>query len=299
MSASGRVDRSGLRVAAELDTLVAERIAPGTGIDPAAFWSGFAAMLADLVPKNRALLERRDALQAAIDNWHRSRRGQALDAQAYKAFLQEIGYLLPEPADFVIETTGVDDEIARIAGPQLVVPVMNARYALNAANARWGSLYDALYGTDIIPETPGREKGARYNPARGELVVARAAEFLDQVVPLVGASHRDAIAYAIGAPYQDGASSGTRDLRVILNDGNSTGLVDPDQLVGFVNEDEPEAILLRHNGLHIEIQLDRQHPVGAAHAAGVRIERDGSIGHIVDPEIPVSVKGTVTGSKES
>ncbi|MFM8354932.1 MAG: malate synthase G [Gammaproteobacteria bacterium] len=270
MSASGRVDRSGLKVAAELDTLVAERIAPGTGIDPSVFWAGFAAMLADLSPRNRALLARRDALQAAIDDWHRSRRGQALDAPAYKAFLQEIGYLLPEPADFVIETSGVDPEIARIAGPQLVVPVMNARYALNAANARWGSLYDALYGTDIIPETPGREKGARYNPARGELVVARAAEYLDQVVPLVGASHRDAIAYAIGAAYQDGASSGSRQLRVILNDGNSTGLVDPDQLVGFVNEDEPESVLLRHNGLHIEIQIDRRHPVGAVHAAGVK-----------------------------
>ena len=264
MSASGRINRSGLQVAIELDRLVSEQAAPGTGVDPAAFWDGFAKILADLGPKNRALLARRDELQAMIDGWHQARRGQALDAAAYKAFLQEIGYLLPEPADFRIETRNVDDEIARIAGPQLVVPVMNARYALNAANARWGSLYDALYGTDIIPEEPGREKGASYNPARGELVVARAAEFLDQAVPLDGASHRDVISYGIGS------SNGIRQLRAILNDGNNTGLVDPDQFVGFVNEDDPSAILLKNHGLHVEIQIDRNHPVGAAHAAGVK-----------------------------
>jgi malate synthase len=264
MSASGRINRSGLQVAIELDRLVSEQAAPGTGVDPAAFWDGFAKILADLGPKNRALLARRDELQARIDGWHQARRGQALDAAAYKAFLQEIGYLLPEPPDFRIETRNVDDEIARIAGPQLVVPVMNARYALNAANARWGSLYDALYGTDIIPEEPGREKGGSYNPARGELVVARAAEFLDQAVPLEGASHRDVISYGIGS------SNGIRQLRAILNDGNNTGLVDPDQFVGFVNEDDPTAILLKNHGLHVEIQIDRNHPVGAAHAAGVK-----------------------------
>ncbi|MEN9806864.1 MAG: hypothetical protein RL756_1384, partial [Pseudomonadota bacterium] len=238
--------------------------APGTGIDPDAFWAGFEALLRDLVPRNRALLERRDALQREIDHWHKSRRGQAHDAVDYKALLESIGYLVPAPADFRIETSGVDDEIARIAGPQLVVPVMNARYALNAANARWGSLYDALYGTDVIPETPGREKGGRYNPARGELVVARAAEFLDQTVPLEGASHRDVILYAIGA------GRGDHQLRAILNDGNSTGLVDPAQFTGFVNEADPSALLLRHHDLHIEIQIDRGHPVGAAHAAGVK-----------------------------
>ncbi|HAR30323.1 MAG TPA: malate synthase G, partial [Gammaproteobacteria bacterium] len=156
MSESGRTQLGGLLVATELDTLVRREIAPGTGIDPDAFWAGFEALLRDLVPRNRALLERRDALQREIDHWHKSRRGQAHDAVAYKALLESIGYLVPAPADFRIETSGVDDEIARIAGPQLVVPVMNARYALNAANARWGSLYDALYGTDVIPETPGR-----------------------------------------------------------------------------------------------------------------------------------------------
>jgi malate synthase len=264
MSESGRTQLGGLLVATELDTLVRREIAPGTGIDPDAFWAGFEALLRDLVPRNRALLERRDALQREIDHWHKARRGQAHDAVAYKALLESIGYLVPAPADFRIETSGVDDEIARIAGPQLVVPVMNARYALNAANARWGSLYDALYGTDVIPETPGREKGGRYNPARGELVVARAAEFLDQTVPLEGASHRDVILYAIGA------GRGDHQLRAILNDGNSTGLVDPAQFTGFVNEADPSALLLRHHDLHIEIQIDRGHPVGAAHAAGVK-----------------------------
>ena len=264
MSESGRTQLGGLLVATELDTLVRREIAPGTGIDPDAFWAGFEALLRDLVPRNRALLERRDALQREIDHWHKSRRGQAHDAVAYKALLESIGYLVPAPADFRIETSGVDDEIARIAGPQLVVPVMNARYALNAANARWGSLYDALYGTDVMPETPGREKGGRYNPARGELVVARAAEFLDQTVPLEGASHRDVILYAIGA------GRGDHQLRAILNDGNSTGLVDPAQFTGFVNEADPSALLLRHHDLHIEIQIDRGHPVGAAHAAGVK-----------------------------
>ncbi|MGA1372282.1 MAG: malate synthase G [Pseudomonadales bacterium] len=264
MSGLGRTELGGLQVASELDALVRHEIAPGTGIEPDAFWVGFAALLRDLVPTNRALLARRDALQREIDAWHRARRGQAHDPAAYKAFLESIGYLVATPPDFRIETSGVDDEIAHIAGPQLVVPVMNARYALNAANARWGSLYDALYGTDVIPETPGREKGASYNPARGELVVARAAEFLDQTVPLAGASHRDVILYAIGV------GSGDRQLRAILNDGNSTGLEETAQFVGFVNEADPSALLLRHNDLHIEIQIDRSHPVGAVHAAGVK-----------------------------
>jgi malate synthase len=264
MTAPVRIVRSGLKVAAELDRLVAEQAAPGTGVDPAAFWAGFAAILADLGPRNRALLVRRDELQARIDAWHGARRGLPHDADAYKAFLQEIGYLVPEPPPFEITTTHADPEIASIAGPQLVVPVMNARYALNAANARWGSLYDALYGTDIIPETPGCEKGASYNPARGERVVARAAEFLDQAVPLAGASHRDVMAYGIGA------GAGLRQLRAILTDGNNTGLADPAQFVGFVDEDDPSVILLRNNGLHIEIQIDRSHPVGAAHPAGVK-----------------------------
>lgn len=262
------IKHGNLQVADELDELVANQIAPGTGIDPGAFWSGLQDILEDLVPRNRALLARRDELQATIDAWHLERKGQALDPEAYRDFLTEIGYLVPDPRAFTIATENVDEEIARIAGPQLVVPVMNARYALNAANARWGSLYDALYGTDVLPEEPGREKGTSYNPARGELVVARAAEFLDSTVPLIDASHTEVIAYGIGV--EVGEKAGQRQLRAILDNGGNTGLQNPDQLVGFVNEDDPNAILLVNNGLHLEIQIDREHNVGQAHPAGVK-----------------------------
>ncbi|MBK80733.1 MAG: malate synthase G [Gammaproteobacteria bacterium] len=264
MSGTKRVERSGLQVAAELDGLISDRAAPGTGVDPEAFWAGFAGILADLTPRNRELLARRDDIQAQIDAWHVERKGKAIDPAEYRSFLEDIGYLLPEPEDFTIATTDVDDEIARIAGPQLVVPVMNARYALNAANARWGSLYDALYGTDVLPEEPGREKGTSYNPKRGELVMARASEILDGIAPLAGASHADVAAYGIGE------ASGRHELRAILQDGGNTGLEDPDQFAGFVGDGEPSAVLLRHNGLHLEIQIDRNDPVGSAHAAGVK-----------------------------
>ncbi len=260
-----RVQRGSLQVAAELDALVAEQVLPGTGVEVEQFWSGFEACLNELGPVNRALLAKRDELQAKIDAYHLDRKGQAVDAADYKQFLQEIGYLLPEPADFAIATQNVDEEIATLAGPQLVVPVMNARYALNAANARWGSLYDAFYGTDVIPETPGREKGSSYNPARGELVVAKAAAYLDEAVPLDGASHSDVTTYAIGA-----GQDGQRELRAILADGGNTGLADASQFVGFVDESDPSAILLKHNGLHIEIQIDRNHPVGSANPSGVK-----------------------------
>jgi len=264
MSKTERVERSGLQVAAELDALVSERAAPGTGLDPAAFWAGFAAIVADLVPKNRALLARRDDIQRRIDAWHLERKGKAFDPVEYRAFLEEIGYLLPEPDDFTIATDNVDDEIAGIAGPQLVVPVMNARYALNAANARWGSLYDALYGTDVLPEEPGREKGSSYNPNRGELVMAKAAELLDGLAPLSGASHADVVAYGVGE------GNGGAQLRAMLADGGNTGLEDPQQFAGYVGDGEPSAVLLRRNGLHLEIQIDRDDPVGSAHAAGVK-----------------------------
>ena len=264
MSVSKRVERSGLQVAAELDALIAQQATPGTGVTPEAFWAGFARMIDELGPNNRALLARRDELQAQIDAWHLQRKGKAIDPAEYKSFLGDIGYLLPEPKPFTIATRNVDDEIARIAGPQLVVPVMNARYALNAANARWGSLYDALYGTDVLPEEPGREKGRSYNPARGELVVARAAQFLDEAVPLEGASHSEVVAYGIGA------AGGRRQLRAVLNNGGNTGLVDPEQFVGFVDEDQPSVLLLKNSGLHVEIQIDPRHPVGAAHPAGVK-----------------------------
>ena len=261
---TARVARGGLQVAAELDELVNERLLPGTGVDGDAFWAGFEAALDGLGPLNRSLLAKREALQEQIDAWHLARKGQPLDAGAYRAFLEEIGYLVPQPGEFTIATDNVDPEIAVLAGPQLVVPVMNARYALNAANARWGSLYDALYGTDVLPEAPGREKGSSYNPARGELVIERAAEFLDQTVPLAGASHKDVRLYGIGQ------GEGDNGLRAVLADGGNTGLADPSQYRGHVGEDEPSVILLRHHGLHIEIQIDRSHDVGAAHPAGVK-----------------------------
>ena len=260
-----RVGRHGLRVARQLDDFIVGEALPGTGIDIDAFWSGFSAIVDDLTPRNRALLAKRDELQAKIDAWHRERRGQRHDAPAYKAFLTQIGYLVPEGGDFEIATANVDAEIANTAGPQLVVPVMNARFALNAANARWGSLYDAFYGTDIIPESPGREKGTGYNPARGELVIGRAARELDAVVPLSGASHADATAYEI---VRDGDGYGLR----VATSAGAVGLADPAQFVGFAGDasGEPSSVLLRHNGLHIEIQIDRSHDVGAAHPAGVK-----------------------------
>ncbi len=259
-----RVQRGGLRVAKVLDDLVAERMLPDTGIELDAFWNGFESIVDDLTPKNRALLQTRDALQEKIDAWHLARKGQMHDPAAYKAFLSEIGYIVPEGGDFEIETANVDPEIASVAGPQLVVPVMNARYALNAANARWGSLYDAFYGTDIIDETPGREKGNSYNPARGELVVERTARVLDDIVPLAQGSHADVSSYFVDA------LNGGFALGVTLSSGARTGLSDPSQFAGFVGEDEPSIVLLRHHNLHIEIQVDRSHEVGAAHPAGVK-----------------------------
>ena len=265
MMSDSRIQRGSLQVAQQLDELIANEALPGTGVDVDAFWQGFADCLTELGPRNKDLLRVRDDLQEQIDAWHRERRGQPLDEVEYKTFLQDIGYLLPVPDDFSITTQNVDDEIALMAGPQLVVPVMNARFSINAANARWGSLYDAFYGSDIIAEDPGREKGSSYNAARGELVVAKVAQVLDQAVPLEGASHNDVTQYLIG----EGANQ-ARQLRVILNDGNNTGLRDSDQFAGYMNEEDPSSILLKYNGLHIEIQVDREHNVGAVHPAGVK-----------------------------
>jgi malate synthase len=260
-----RVKRGALQIAAELDEFVAQQVAPGTGVDVDAFWAGFEACLNELGPVNRELLAVRASLQKQVDEWHLARKGQQFDEAEYKAFLQSIGYLLPEPADFAIEVDNVDSEIAALAGPQLVVPVMNARYALNAANARWGSLYDAFYGTDIIPEEPGREKGSSYNPARGELVVARVQQILDEVTPLAHGSHSDVVSYGIGMD-----SDGVAHLRCILADGGNTALKDESQFVGFVGEEDPSSILLQHNGLHLDILIDRNDPVGAVNPAGVK-----------------------------
>ena len=256
-----RIECAGLQVDAVLHALLVNDIAPGTGVDPDAFWHGVADIWATLGPENQRLLAERESLQKQIDQWHRDYKGEAFDAGAYEAFLREIGYLHPEPEPFSISTENVDAEIAHIAGPQLVVPVMNARYALNAANARWGSLYDALYGTDAIPEDNGAERGGAYNPIRGDRVIAWARDFLDTHCPLTGGTHADAMAYTIEA--------GT--LSVQQTSGDSATLADPSQLVGYTgNTDAPESVLLCHNGLHIEIQIDATHPVGATDAAGVK-----------------------------
>ena len=259
-----RVQKGALRIAPVFYDLVVDDIMPSIGIEPDAFWAALEAIVDDLGPKNRALLKRRDDLQSQIDRWHGERVGQAHDAAAYKQFLTDIGYLLPGGEDFKITTANVDPEIAKIAGPQLVVPVMNARYALNAANARWGSLYDAFYGTDVISEYDGCEKGKAYNPARGRKVIAMAMDFLDQAVPLVQGSHMDSTAYTLTE------ENGRKRLVVSLADGIETGLADPDQFVGYGGGDRPITIVLCNNGLHIELLIDSTHPVGKDHMAGIR-----------------------------
>jgi malate synthase len=248
-------------VAKPLYDFVVEEALPGTGVDAARFWQGFSDVFTELSPVNRALVEKRETLQRQIDEWHRARRGKPHDAAAYKAFLVEIGYLLPDAPAFRIGTTGADPEIARVAGAQLVVPILNARYALNAANARWGSLYDALYGTDAIPDSGGAERGSGYNPKRGAKVVAFAKDLLDRIAPLAGgASHADATGYAVA----NGA------LSVSLKDGRRVGLADPAGFVGYVGEPSaPSVVLLKHNGLHAEIVVDRDHMVGKDDPAGV------------------------------
>ncbi|MDH4870127.1 malate synthase G [Pseudomonas sp. BN515] len=256
-----RVQVGGLQVARVLFDFVNNEAIPGTGIAAEQFWAGVEAVINDLAPKNKALLAKRDELQAKIDAWHQARAGQAHDAVAYKAFLQEIGYLLPEPADFQATTQNVDEEIATMAGPQLVVPVMNARFALNAANARWGSLYDALYGTDAISEEGGAEKGKGYNKVRGDKVIAFARAFLDEAAPLEGASHVDATAYAV----KNGQ------LVVTLKNGSEAGLKQAAQFIAFQGDAaKPAAVLLKHNGLHFEIQIDPTSPIGQTDAAGVK-----------------------------
>ena len=259
---SDLVQISGLDISKPLADLIA-RASEGTNIAPDTFWKSLAGVLTRLAPKNREILATRDALQAKIDAWHRERKGKPHDAPAYKKFLQDIGYLDPEGPDFSIETTGVDPEIATVAGPQLVVPVTIARYALNAANARWGSLYDALYGTDVIAFEPGMEKGLGYNPKRGAEVVAYAASFLDKAFALATGSHADATAYKV--------ESGK--LSVKLKDGRTTGLAKPEQFAGYsggAGGAELSSVLLKNHGLHAEIQIDRAHPIGKDHAAGVK-----------------------------
>ncbi|MCW2932639.1 MAG: aceB, partial [Actinomycetia bacterium] len=250
----------GLQVATCLHAFLAEEALPAAGIDPAGFWDGVARIIEDLTPVNRALLARRDELQAAIDDWHRARAGQPLDVAEYRAFLTGIGYLADDPGPFQVAPVNVDPEISSLAGPQLVVPVSNARFAINAANARWGSLYDALYGTDAIPEDFGATRHGSYNPVRGPRVIDTVRAFLDETVPLAGASHRDVTAYVVG----DGG------LVAQTATGFAT-LADPAAFAGYAGyRGAPSGVLLRHHGLHLEILIDRAGSIGADDPAGVQ-----------------------------
>lgn len=256
-----RIQAGGLQIAKVLYNLVSNEIIPGTGVENDAFWKAFEQILTDLGPINKRLLKQREEFQTKIDNWHLERRDQPHDHATYKDFLQEIGYLLPEGEDFSISTTHVDPEVAEVAGPQLVVPVMNPRYALNAANARWGSLYDALYGTDVIAETDGAEKTKAFNPVRATRVVDFTMGFLDQVAPLKGASHTEVTHYSIS----------NRQLVFTLENGSKTSLIQAEKFAGYRGDiDDPSAVLLRNNGLHIELQIDRNHFTGKSHPAGVK-----------------------------
>jgi malate synthase len=255
----------GLKVDEELHRLVRDEIASDTGVDPEAFWISLGRIVNDLGPKNRQLLAKRNDLQKQIDDWSRAKRGRPFDVEEYRAFLIKIGYLVPEGEDFHVSTTKVDPEIAEVSGPQLVVPLDNARYALNAANARWGSLYDALYGTDVIPESDGAEKGEAYNPRRGAKVIARTQAFLDQAVGLERGKFSDVVEFSIKE------LNGASELIAKLKDGSEAGLADRRKFVGFVKKGSDLAsVLLKNNGLHIEIQIDRNHPIGKSDAAGVK-----------------------------
>jgi len=255
-----RIQLGGLQVANEISDLVANELTPGTGVSVEHFWASFEDILNDLTPKNRELLQTRENLQAQIDAWHDQRVGESINHVEYKAFLQEIGYLVEEGAGFQIETENVDPEIALQAGPQLVVPVMNARFALNAANARWGSLYDALYGSDVISEDDGAGRAGAYNPVRGARVIAYARAALDQAAPLAAGSHADSTAYRI----ENGA------LKVSSSDGSCVALMNPEQFVGYTgNTKEPASILIKNNLLHLDIQFDPDSIVGSGDSAGI------------------------------
>ncbi|MDP3799323.1 MAG: malate synthase G [Polaromonas sp.] len=270
-----------LQVATGLYRFIEDKVLPGTGVDSAAFWQGFDATVADLAPKNIALLAERDRLQSEIDSWHQAHPGPITDMPAYRAFLEKIGYLAPQPANVTTTTANVDAELAEQAGPQLVVPILNARYALNAANARWGSLYDALYGTDAISESGGAEKGKAYNPIRGARVIEFARTFLDQAAPLEGASHKESAGYAV----VDGK------LVVTLTNGGRAALKDNAQLIGYQGDaGSPSSVLLKHNGIHIDIQIDRSTPIGQSDAAGVSdLVLESALSTILDLEDSVAV----------
>ena len=269
----------GLQVATNLYRFVEDQVLPGTGIDAATFWKGFDAIVADLAPRNIALLAERDRLQTELDTWHKANSGPIKDMVAYRGFLDKIGYLVPQPADVKVTTANVDDELAAQAGPQLVVPILNARYALNAANARWGSLYDALYGTDAISEEGGAEKGKGYNPVRGAKVIAFARQVLDDNAPLASGSHKDATGYRV-----EGGQL------VVQLAGGSTGLKDASQFKGYQGDAaSPTSVLLQHNGLHLDIQINRATPIGQSDAAGVSdVVLEAALSTILDLEDSVA-----------
>jgi malate synthase len=276
-----QVTIAGLQVDRLLHDFMAHEALPGTGLAPDAFWAAYAAILRDFLPRNDALLAERDRLQREIDAWYREGAGRDASPDVQAAFLRGIGYLVPDGPDFEAATANVDDEMAHVAGPQLVVPVGNARYALNAANARWGSLYDALYGTDAIPETDGAARGDGYNPVRGARVIAFARRVLDQAAPLAeGASHADAVGYALA----EGA------LRVALADGRSVPLARPAQCVGYAGEPAaPSRVLLANNGLHLELRIDRAQPIGAHDPAGIAdVVLESALTTIMDAEDSVA-----------
>jgi malate synthase len=278
-----------LQVASNLYQFINDKVLPGTGVAPDKFWKGFDAIVADLAPKNIALLAERDHLQSEQDAWHKAHPGPITagdassphDMKAYRAFLEKIGYLVPVPKKVKTTTSNVDDELAKQAGPQLVVPVLNARYALNAANARWGSLYDALYGTDALSEEGGAEKGKGYNPVRGAKVINYARHVLDRTAPLQSGSHVDSVGYAV----QRG------ELVVRLTDGTSSRLADKKQFIGYQGKaGYPSAVLLQHNGLHLDIQIDRSTPIGKTDPAGVcDLVVEAALSTIMDLEDSVAV----------
>ncbi len=276
-----RITAHGLQVAASLHRFIEDQVLPGTGVEPAAFWAGFDAIVADLAPRNAALLAERDRIQAELDAWHQANPGPIRAMKKYKAFLQKIGYLVPVPAKVRATTKNVDAELALQAGPQLVVPITNARYALNAANARWGSLYDALYGTDALSEDGGATRSGPYNPVRGAKVIEYARHVLDRCAPLQRGSHLDSTAYRVV----------DNNLAVTLKSGASVGLKNPAQFVGFQGEmGSPSAVLLSHHGLHMDIRIDATHPIGKTDPAGVAdLVLEAALSTILDLEDSVAV----------
>ena len=276
-----RTDCHGLQVDAVLQNFIDDKVLPGTGLSSDTFWKGFAQIANDLAPKNAALLAERDRLQHELDTWHKAHPGPIADVTKYREFLESIDYLVPVPEQVQVTTENVDAELSVTAGPQLVVPVLNARYALNAANARWGSLYDALYGTDAIPESDGATRAGEYNPVRGAKVIAFARNFLDQSAPLANGSHANATAYVVNAGQ----------LTVMLKDGSTVGLKDTAKFIGYQGDaSSPSSVLLKNHGIHIDIRIDRNTPIGKTDAAGVSdIVIESALSTILDLEDSVTV----------